>query len=118
MLAGWSVLAFVPVIAVLASVQVQDGGWLWSACAWFSLFLFNVAIVRIGLATGRASWVNLGIGFIALNIITRYFDLFGTMLEGGLFFVVSGAIVLTLGIYLERKRRYLLASMRAQKETA
>ena len=112
----WWVIALVPMVALSASIHLNDGGWLWSALAWAGLLVLNIGMIRTGLATGRAGWVNLGIGFIALNIITRYFDLFGTMLQGGIFFVVSGVIVLTLGIYLERKRRGWMAQMRAGKE--
>jgi uncharacterized membrane protein len=112
----WFLTAFVPVGAVLAGWNPGDHGWLWSAWSWTALFVLNVFMIRIGLATGREGWVNLGLGFIAVNIVTRYFDLFGTMMEGGVFFVVSGVIVLTLGIYLERKRRGWLATMRAEKE--
>lgn len=114
----WFMAALIPVSAVLAGWNPGDHGWLWSAWAWTALFVLNVFMVRIGLATGREGWVNLGLAFIAVNIITRYFDLFGTMLEGGVFFVISGVIVLTLGIYLERKRRGWLATMRAEKEVA
>jgi uncharacterized membrane protein len=89
---------------------------LWSALAWLTLFVLSVAVVRIGLETGREGWVNLGIALIAVNIVTRYFDLFGTMLEGGVFFVVTGVLVTALGIYLEKKRRALVARLR--KETA
>lgn len=115
---GWVALALVPVGAVLAGWNPGDHGWLWSAWAWTALFVLNVFMIRTGLATGRESWVNIGLGFIAINIVTRYFDLFGTMLQGGVFFVVSGAIVLTLGVYLERKRRGWLNAMRAEKEVA
>jgi uncharacterized membrane protein len=115
-MAGWFVLALVPTGALLAGWNLGDHGWLWSAWSWSGLFVLNVFMIRTGLATGREGWVNLALAFIALNIVTRYFDLFGTMLEGGVFFVVSGVIVLTLGIYLERKRRGWLKSMRAQKE--
>lgn len=114
----WWALALVPVGAVLAGWNPGDHGWLWSGWAWSGLFVVNVFMIRTGLATGREGWVNLGIAFIALNIVTRYFDLFGTMLEGGVFFVFSGVIVLTLGIYLERKRRGWLTKMRAEKKEA
>lgn len=112
----WWAIALVPIVALSDGIRLDDGGWLWSALAWAGLFVLNIGMIRTGLATGRVGWVNLGIGFIALNVITRYFDLFGTMLQGGIFFVVSGVIVLTLGIYLERKRRGWLAQMRAGKE--
>lgn len=115
-LAPWLALALVPVIGVVAIGSIGDGGWLWSALAWLTLFVLSVAVVRIGLETGREGWVNLGIALIAVNIVTRYFDLFGTMLEGGVFFVVTGVLVTALGIYLEKKRRALVARLR--KETA
>jgi uncharacterized membrane protein len=117
-LGPWFAFALVPVSVVLAGTNVGDSVWLWSACAWTALFMLNVFMIRAGLANGREGWVNLGLGFIALNIVTRYFDLFGTMLEGGVFFLVSGAIVLVLGFYLERKRRAWLAAMRTEKEVA
>jgi uncharacterized membrane protein len=117
-LAGWFAVALVPAGAVLAGWNAGDDGWLWSGWSWLGLLVLNVFMIRTGLATGRESRVNLGIAFVALNIVTRYFDLFGTMLEGGVFFVVSGAIVLTLGIYLERKRRGWVATLRAEKDVA
>ena len=115
-LAPWLGLTLVPVVAIYLGWQIGDAGWLWSILAWGTLFMLNLFMVHVGLATGRTGWVNLGIGFIALNIITRYFDLFGTMLQGGIFFVVSGVIVLVLGIGLERKRRALLRTLRAREE--
>lgn len=108
----WMLVASIPLLAVFMAWRLDDGGWLWSALAWSSLFVLNVFTVRVGLATGRESWVNLALLCIAVNIVTRYFDLFGTMLEGGVFFVVTGVVVLTLGIFLERRRRVWLASMR------
>ena len=115
-IAPWLGLALVAIGSVYLRWDVGDGGWLWSVLAWVSLFGLNLGMIHAGLATGRAGWINLGIGFIALNILTRYFDLFGTMLEGGLFFVLSGALVLSLGIFLERKRRALLRGLRAKPE--
>ncbi|MEY4488274.1 MAG: hypothetical protein RIQ79_782 [Verrucomicrobiota bacterium] len=117
-LGGSFAFVLVPVGVVLLGANVGDGGWLWSACAWVGLFVLNVFMIRSGLENGREGWVNLGLGFIALNIVTRYFDLFGTMLQGGVFFLVSGVIVLVLGFYLERKRRGWLATIRAEKEVA
>ena len=64
--------------------------------------------------SGRESWINLGMGFIALNIVTRYFLLFGSMLDGGVFFIVTGLLVLGLGWYLERKRRTLVGTVRKE----
>ena len=110
----WLGLAIVPVGGVIAIGPLGDAGWLWSGLAWLTLFVLSVAVVRIGLATGREGWVNLGILCIAINVVTRYFDLFGTMLEGGVFFIVTGVLVTGLGIYLEKKRRSLVSTLRKE----
>jgi uncharacterized membrane protein len=113
-LAGWIAAAMVPVCGVIFLGPLGDEGWLWSVLAWVALFALSIAIVRVGLQTGREGWVNLGILFIAANIIARYFDLFGTLLEGGVFFIVTGVLVAGLGIYLERKRRALVSALRQE----
>ena len=109
---AWLAITLVPVAGVVGIGPLGDGGWLWSGLAWLSLFVLSIAVVRIGLETGREGWVNLGILFIAANVVARYFDLFGTLLEGGVFFIVTGVLVTGLGIYLEKKRRALLATLR------
>lgn len=112
---AWPVLpVLVPVFAHLLGLELLDSGWLWGGLACLSLFLLNIGMVRTGLATGRESWINLGMGFIALNIVTRYFLLFGSMLEGGVFFIVTGLLVLGLGWLLERKRRKLVGTVRKE----
>lgn len=111
----WPILpALVPVFAHLGGIELSDSGWLWGGVACLALFLLNLGMVRTGLAAGRESWINLGMGFVALNIITRYFLLFGSMLEGGVFFIVTGLLVLGLGWYLERKRRALVGAVRQE----
>jgi uncharacterized membrane protein len=112
---AWALLPpLVPAFAHLLGWELRDSGWLWGALACLSLFLLNLGMVRAGLASGRESWINLGMLFIALNILTRYFLLFGTMLEGGVFFIVTGLLVLGLGWYLERKRRALVGAVRQE----
>ncbi|HWA28810.1 MAG TPA: DUF2157 domain-containing protein [Lacunisphaera sp.] len=112
---AWALLpALLPAFAHLLGLDLGDSGWLWGGLACLALFLLNLGMIRTGLATGRESWINVGIGFIALNIITRYFLLFGSMLDGGVFFIVTGLLVLGLGWYLERKRRALVGAMRRE----
>ena len=104
----------VPVYTHLIGCELRDAGWLWGASASLALFLLNLAMIRTGLAEERESWINLGMAFLALNIVTRYFLLFGTLLEGGVFFIVTGLVVLGLGWYLERKRRSLVGRVRGE----
>lgn len=112
---AWLALpGLVPVVARLGGIELADSGWLWGGLACLVLFLLNLGMIRVGLAEGREGWINLGIAGIALNVVTRYFLLFGTMLEGGVFFIVTGLLVLGLGFLLEKKRRSLVNSVRKE----
>jgi len=112
---AWALVPpLLPAFAHLLGLDLGDSGWLWGGLACLALFLLNLGMIRTGLATGRESWINLGMGFIALNIVTRYFLLFGSMLDGGVFFIVTGLLVLGLGWYLERKRRALVGAVRKE----
>ena len=112
---SWTLLpALVPAFAHLLGIELLYSDWWWGGISCVALFLLNIGMIRAGLASGRESWINLGMGFIALNIVTRYFLLFGTMLDGGVFFIVTGLLVLGLGWYLERKRRTLVGTVRKE----
>lgn len=113
-LAPWLGLALVPVAGVLAGIDWQDDGWAWSVLSWIALFLLDLGLVRVGVDEGREGWVNLAVAFLGLNILARYFDLLGTLMDGGVFFLTSGVVILALGIYLEKKRRRLLTSLREE----
>ncbi len=113
-LAGYAALGLLPSLAQLFGVDFKDSGWMSGGLACIAMFLLNLGMIREGLATGRETWINLGMAGIALNIVTRYFLLFGTMLEGGVFFIVTGALILGLGFGLERKRRALVGSVRGE----
>jgi hypothetical protein len=117
-LLGWSLLpVLVPAFAHLLGIELLDSGWLWGGLSCLALFLLNIGMIRAGLASGHESWINLGMGFIALNVITRYFLLFGTMLQGGVFFIVTGLLIIGLGWYLERKRRSLVGAVRKEAQS-
>lgn len=111
----WFTLAALPpALGHLDGVELRDSGWMLGGFACVALFFLNLGMIRAGLATGREGWINLGVAFIALNVVTRYFVLFGTLLEGGVFFIVTGLLVLGLGYYLERKRRALVGQLRKE----
>jgi uncharacterized membrane protein len=75
------------------------------------LFIFCLVQIQAGLLR-RSPWlVNLALVFIAAHLITAYVKLFGTMLTTGTVFIVGGAFLVALAIYLEKKRRQLLAQM-------
>jgi len=106
----------IPVVARLLGIDFAffDTAWLWGGLACLAMFLLNIGMIRVGMVEGREGWINLGIAGIALNIVTRYFLLFGTMLEGGVFFIVTGVLVLGVGYGLEKKRRTFVSVVRKE----
>jgi len=70
-----------------------------------ALVVFCLLQIQVGLQARSADLVNLGVVFIAPDIIAVYLGLFVTMAFTGLMFVVSGVFLIVFGVYLEKKRR-------------
>ncbi|MBI5847249.1 MAG: DUF2157 domain-containing protein [Nitrospirae bacterium] len=78
-----------------------------------SNLLFAAAIIGmivLGFARKAAFYVNVGLFFFVLDVIARYFDFFWKMLPRSLFFVVGGLLLIFGSLFLERKRKRVLAS--------
>lgn len=77
-------------------------------CTNLLLFGGALGLVAWGFRQQAAALVNLGLLAVALQIITRYFDLFYSLLNRSLFFMLGGALLLGGGYVLERWRRQML----------
>jgi len=82
------------------------------------LFVFCLLQIQVGLHERSPFLVNLGVVFIALDIIAAYCDLLGSMARTGLMFVVSGVFLILFGVYLEKKRRALMQQIKSQTTAA
>ena len=80
--------------------------------ATLALFVFCLLQIQVGLQERSPFLVNLGVVFIALDIIAAYFSLFGTMARTGLMFLISGIFLIVFGVYLEKKRRKLMKQIK------
>jgi uncharacterized membrane protein len=61
--------------------------------------------------------VNLGVAFIALDIIATYIGLFGSMAFTGMMFILSGVFLIVFAVFLEKKRRALMQQIKTNQET-
>ena len=86
--------------------------------ATLALFVFCLLQIQVGLQERAEFLVNLGVVFIALNIIAAYFSLFGSMARTGVMFLVSGIFLIVFGVYLEKKRRKLMKQIHSQPQTS
>jgi uncharacterized membrane protein len=74
-------------------------------------FAVAAAIVVRGYATADERYINLGLAAVALGLLTRYCDVFWSLLANSAFFLVGGALLLVVAFVLERARRELLRTM-------
>lgn len=79
-----------------------------------ALFIFCLLQIQVGLQERSPFLVNLGVVFIALDILAAYCDLFGSMARTGVMFLISGIFLIVFGVYLEKKRRKLMQQMITQ----
>ena len=85
--------------------------------ATIALFVFCLLQIQVGLQERSEFLVNLGVAFVALDIIAAYFSLFGTMARTGLMFLISGVFLIIFGAYLEKKRRKLMKQIKSSTPT-
>jgi uncharacterized membrane protein len=56
--------------------------------------------------------INLGVLILVWVLISRFLDLFGSMLRSGIGFILAGVMLAALAWALERTRRRLIAAPR------
>src|SRR5690606_37260602 len=103
-------LAYLCVIVLLAGAEGPHAGTALALSTSGSVLAVILALVavRVGVQGGSAWLVNTGIFLIGLAIVGTYLSLVASMARTGAFFIVSGVLIITLGLVLERKRRSLL----------
>jgi uncharacterized membrane protein len=82
--------------------------------ATLALFVFCLLQIQVGIQERSQFLVNLGVVFIALDIIAAYCDLFGSMARTGVMFLISGIFLIVFGVCLEKKRRALMKQLKSQ----
>jgi uncharacterized membrane protein len=110
------------VLLVAVCYAPHEYQWHWNdrfdvvnAVAAIAMFVFCLLQIQVGLKQRSRFLVNLGVGFIGLDILSAYIGLFGTMARTGAMFVLSGLFLVLFGVYLEKKRRNLMRQIKTAK---
>ena len=116
-------LAGAAALLVAANFVPQQNEWHWfghmtplNTVAAIAFFIFGLLQVQVGVQERSRFLVNLGVVFIALDMIATYIGLFGSMAFTGLMFIISGAFLIVFGVYLEKKRRALMKQIKSPPE--
>lgn len=94
------------------SAELSALGILWAII--FNVLLFGEIIGLILAGYGRKEkWlINLGIFFLFIFILVKYFDWFFDFLDKSVFFIGAGILLFAVGWLMERGRRYMLSEMK------
>ncbi len=94
-------------------VGVDNAGEVFYAVVFNALLALALLGVLIsGYLRGKEAWVNIGLAFIGINIIARYFEYSWDLLDRSFIFVAAGVILLLGGYLVERGRQAMLDRIR------
>jgi hypothetical protein len=92
--------------------------WFLTGLSWALWFVLGLWCVAWGAKSDHKSFVNLGVLAVGAGIVTRFFDLMGSMGQTGTLFLVGGVVLLGTGFGMERWRRKIVKQMLAGKAVA
>ena len=108
-------------LLVAAHFVPQQTDWHWfghmtplNTVAAIAFFIYGLLQVQVGVQDRSRFLVNLGVIFIALDMIATYIGLFGSMAFTGWMFVISGVFLILFAVFLEKKRRVLMKRITSQ----
>jgi uncharacterized membrane protein len=78
------------------------------------LLAFNIMLIVLGYFERRRLFVNLGLLFFLVHVISRYIDFFALEIPTSLAFIAGGVLLLVLAVALERFRRSLITKMNTE----
>ena len=117
-------LAGAAALLVAAHFVPQPTDWHWfghmtplNTVAAIAIFIFCLLQVQVGVQERSRFLVNLGVAFIALDIIATYIGLFSSMAFTGMMFILSGVFLIVFAVFLEKKRRALMQQIKTNQET-
>jgi uncharacterized membrane protein len=99
-------------LLALGAIVATWPGWTGYAVVFNGVyFAIAAGLVTRGYLRGDERYVNAGLLAVAIGLITRYVDVFWSLLAGSAFFIIGGLLLLALAFALERMRRELLRGM-------
>lgn len=102
-------------LLALAAIVATWPGWAGYAIVFnAAYFAISAGLVTRGYLRGDERYINAGLLAVAIGLLTRYIDVFWSMLAGSAFFIIGGLVLLAVAFALERTRRGLVRAMGAE----
>jgi uncharacterized membrane protein len=74
-------------------------------------FAIAAAVVARGYLRGDERYINAGLLAVGIGLLTRYVDVFWSLLANSAFFIIGGLLLLAVALIIERLRRDLIRGM-------
>ena len=100
-------LIFTPIVVLFSRVNF----WLIPVIFNINLFLLIIGSVYLGYAKRERTLVNLGMFAFGISVFSRYIEYLWDVLNGYLFFIIGGLLLIFLAIFLEKKRRNIIENL-------
>ena len=97
-------IIFTPLVVLFATINY----WLIPLTFNIILFLLIIGIMYLGIAKKDGTLVNLSILAFGVAVFTRYIEYLWDVLNGYLFFLIGGLLLIGMAILLEKNRRKLV----------
>ncbi|WP_135612872.1 DUF2157 domain-containing protein [Methanococcoides sp. AM1] len=75
-------------------------------------FVLSIGSILIGYYKATVPFVNIGMFFFVLGVLHLYFTTLYELLPRSLAFIAGGLILITLGWYMENKRRFIISEIK------
>lgn len=89
-------------------------GVFWAIIFNLAVFLEVLGVIFLGYIKRENYLVNLGMFFMFILILVKYFDWFFESLDKGIFFILAGILLFVVGWFMERGRKYLISNMKSE----
>ena len=97
-------LIFTSVVVLFSSINF----WLMPIIFNIILLLLILGTIHLGYAKKQQMLVNIGVLMFGISVVSRYVEYLWNELNGYLFFIIGGILLIALSILLERKRRTII----------
>ena len=97
--------------ATLVAALAGGNGDAWAVVFNILFAALALGIIYAGFLSDEAWLVNMGVAFVAVDLVARYFDVFWSALPRSVGLIGAGLLVLGIAYVLERQRKRLLERM-------
>ena len=77
-----------------------------------------MGVIFVGYGRKEKWLINLGIFFLFIFILVKYFDWFFDFLDKSVFFIGAGVLLFAVGWFMGKGRRYMLSEMKNKNNDA